>query len=212
VEVRGKLEEELAVITSLVQDMLHHDDGYPRMHVRKSGEVMVDGDKLDIDYQPNTANDMAVFAHQITDELGRSSMNVMGSLHARRQRLREQLINEQRVMEISRQLVESEPKDKAMYLILQAVVHILNLENPVGLKSIESILCSGLSNAMKGILEWMESNGQNKRQQEYVNHMSSIIQTKILGTVTAPSQWRFPLTEEGNMGVLLRWTIIALVP
>ncbi len=40
---------------------------------------MVDGDKLDIDHQPNTANDMAVSACQITDELGRHSMNVMGS-------------------------------------------------------------------------------------------------------------------------------------
>jgi hypothetical protein len=55
---------------------------------------------------------------------------------------------------------------------------------------------------MEGILEWMESNGGKKRQQEYVNRMSSIIQTKVLGTVTAPSQWRFLLTEEGNMGAL----------
>jgi hypothetical protein len=150
---------------------------------------MVEGDKLDIDYQPNNANDMAVFARQITDELGHRSMNVMGSLHARWQRLREQLINEQRAMEISRQLVESKPKDKAIYLVLQAVVCILHLENRVRLKSIESILRSGLSNAMEGKLEWMESNGRNKRQQEYVHRMSSIIQTKIL-TMALPTYRR----------------------
>jgi hypothetical protein len=88
-EVRGKLEEELAVLTSLVQDLLHHDvndnadgnDAIPRIYVRELGQVMVDGDKLDIDYQPNAPNDMAVFARQITDELARRSMNVMGSLH-----------------------------------------------------------------------------------------------------------------------------------
>ena len=28
------------------------------------------------------------------------------------------------------------------------------------------------------------------------------MQTQILGTVVAPSQWRFPLTEEGTMGTL----------
>jgi hypothetical protein len=28
------------------------------------------------------------------------------------------------------------------------------------------------------------------------------MQTQILGTMHAPSQWRFPLTEEGNMGSL----------
>jgi hypothetical protein len=89
-----------------------------------------------------------------------------------------------------------------MYLVLQAVVCILRLENRVGLKSIESTLCSGLSNAMEVVLGWTESNVSNKWQEEYVHHMSNIIQTKILGTVMAPSQWHFPLTEEGNMGVL----------
>jgi hypothetical protein len=36
-------------------------------------------------------------------------------------------------------LSASEPKDQAMYLVLQAVVCILHLKNRVGLKSIESI-------------------------------------------------------------------------
>ena len=99
-------------------------------------------------------------------------------------------------------LAESEPKDQAMYLVLQAVVCILHLENRLGLKSIESILRSGLSNARKGILQWTESNSVNTQQEEYVHHISKIIRTEILGSVIAPSQWRFPLTEEGNMGTL----------
>jgi hypothetical protein len=99
-------------------------------------------------------------------------------------------------------LADSEPNERAMYLALQGVVCILHLENRVGLKSIESILRSGLSNARAGLLNWTVSNGISRRQEEYVWRVTSIMQTKILGSTFAPSQWRFPLTEEGNMGSL----------
>jgi hypothetical protein len=157
---------------------------------------------LDIDYQPNTANDKAYFASKITDELALRSMSIVGSLHDRQQRHRQELIKEEQTDEIKRMLAAGEPKEKAMYLVLQAVVCILHLENRVGLKLIESILRSGLSNAQKGVLEWMESNGAKKRQEEYVQRITTIIQTQILGTVTAPSQWRFPLSDDGTMGML----------
>jgi hypothetical protein len=100
-------------------------------------------------------------------------------------------------------LADSEPKDRAMYLALQGVVCILYLENRVGLKSIESILCSGLSNARKGVLNWIVAKGVSRRQDEYIRRIISIMQTEILGTTFAPSRWRFPLTEEGTMGTLL---------
>lgn len=61
----------------------------------------------------------------------------------------------------------------------------------------------GLLNSQKGILEWTESNHVNKWQKEYVQHITRIIQTQILVTVMAPRQWRFPLSKEGNMGLLL---------
>jgi hypothetical protein len=160
------------------------------------------GDKLDIDFQPNTANDKAIFGGQITDELASRSMSLSGTLHDRMQRLRQQLVNEQRHSDIMKMLAASEPKDQAMYLVLHAIVCILHLENHVGLKSIESILCMGLSNAWKGILEWVESNGENKRQEEYVQCITRIINTQILGTVMAPSQRHFSLSNDGNMGTL----------
>jgi hypothetical protein len=130
-------------------------------------------------------------------------MSHAGTLQDRRQRLREQLVNEQRRREIVRMMAKSEPKENAMYLVLQAVVCILHLENRVGLKSIESILRSGLSNAKKGILEWQQSSGEQKRKEEYVHHITDILQTKILGSAVSPSQWYFPLNEEGDMGTLL---------
>jgi hypothetical protein len=59
-----------------------------------------------------------------------------------------------------------------------------------------------LSNAEKGTLKWTQSNGTNKRKDEYVHRITTIVRTQILGTVMAPSQWRFPLSDEGNMGTL----------
>jgi hypothetical protein len=162
----------------------------------------IDGDKFDIDYRPITARDTTTFSRQVTDELASRSINVTGSLAVRQQRLRQQLLNEQRVQDLQHMLTHSAPREKAMYLVLQAVVCILHLENRVGLKSIETILRSGLSNAMKGILEWTVSTGIQKRQDEYVKCITEIVQTRILGTLSAPSQWRFPLTDDGKMGSL----------
>ena len=99
-------------------------------------------------------------------------------------------------------LADSEPKEQAMYLALQAVVCILHLENRVGLKSIESILWSGLSNARAGLLDWIDTTSVNRRQEEYIQRISNVMRHEILGTPFAPSQWRFPLNEDGLMGTL----------
>ena len=210
--VRQELVDELGVLTSLrdviVNDANNNDaishNGISRrkMYVRRPGQVMIEGDTMDIDNKPSEPNNRALWSRHITDELGSRGMAVMGTLSERQQRLRERLVNEQRAQNIACMLTESEPKDRAMYLVLQAVVCILHLENRVGLKSIESILRSGVSNARKGILEWTVASGVNRRQEEYVDHVTKIIQTQILGSLMAPSQWRFPLTEEGNVGTL----------
>jgi hypothetical protein len=129
-------------------------------------------------------------------------MNVNGPLHTRQERLRKQLLNEKRVQDLRRMLKDSEPREKAMYLVLQAIVCILHLENRVGLKSIESVLRSGLSNAIQGKLEWIKAKAIKKRQVEFIECITNIIQSRILCTYAAPSQWRFPLTEDGTMGSL----------
>lgn len=210
-EVRGELMQELDIVTAMIEGDLWRMEGdnnicgqqqQHTMYVRQSGNPAIEGDMLDIDFQPTTMGDTATFSRQITDELASRSMDITGPLQSRRQRLREQLVNEQRVREIQRMLVESEPRDKAMYLVLQAVVCILHLENRVGLKSIESVLRSGLSNAVHDKLEWIQSNAVKKRQNEFIECVTNIIQTRILGTFAAPSQWRFPLAEDGTMGSL----------
>lgn len=211
--VRGELADELELLNSLVQDANdadiedeHHatqtGGARQRMYVRRPGQVMIEIDHLDIDFQPIRANDKAIWARHITDELASRCLPVTGSLFDRQQRLRGHLVNEQRSRDIRNMLVDSQPKDRAMYLVLQAVVCILHLENRVGLKSIESILCSGISNAIKGTLDWILAKSANRRQAEYVDRISGIICTQILGTIMAPSQWRFPLTDDGVMGTL----------
>ena len=207
-EEQEHLHDELAVVSALVNGAYNAAGGEARpqqgrrMYVRKEGHVAVEGDSYDIDYQPTSAIEMAAFSRRVTDELASRSLNVTGPLASRQQRLRQQLKTERRLEELQHMLMHSEPRDKAMYLVLQAVVCILHLENRVGLKSIESILRSGLSLALQGTLTWTSSNSLKKRQDEYVKCITDIMQTRILGTPTAPSQWRFPLTEDGKMGAL----------
>ena len=206
-EVRGKLAEELDVLNDLIRDAIdadaQQDENEERMHVRGVGEVAIEDDVLDIDYQPSGGGtDKAVWARHITRELVKRSLPVTGTLVERQLRLRSHLVNELRSRDVSRMLAESEPKEQAMYLALQAVVCILHLKNRIGLKSIESILRSGISNARKGVLDWTVTTSINGRQDEYVERITTILRNEILGTVLAPSQWRFPLNEEGMMGTL----------
>ena len=204
-EVREKLEDELAIVTALLTGFNQPNDPRQqkgRMYVRGPGHVAIADDKLDIDYWPITVTDTTTFSRQVNVELVSRSLSVLGSLAVRQQRHREQLVNEQRICDIQHMLTHSAPRDKAMYLVMQAVVCILHLENRVGLKSIEMILRSGFSNATEGALEWIASTGIQKRQEHYVARVTNIIQTRILGTESAPSQWRFPLTDDGKVGSL----------
>lgn len=203
--VRATMNEELDVLTSIITA----DEGRAglvpdkeRMYVRRPGELMVEGDLLDIDCRPTTTRDKATWAAHIMAELSDRSITTSGLLKERQQRLKAVLLNEQRACDLSDMLKESQPKERAMYLVLQAVVCILHLENRVGLKSIESILRSGLSNAQKGILDWTTGSGMMHRQDQYVQRISKIIGSKILGTAMAPAQWRFPLSDDGAMGTL----------
>lgn len=207
-QVRSKLQEELSVLTAAVHgdDMRDEENRSSseeqRMYVREPGAPAIDGDMLDIDFTPESASAANMFSCRITDELASRSMDMTGALHVRQHRLRRQLVIEKREKNLRQMLLQSEPKEKAMYLVLQAVPCILHLENRVGLKSIESVLRSGLTNALQGKLEWVQARAIQKRQDEFVARVTKIIQTQILGSNDAPSQWRFPLAEDGSMGSL----------
>jgi hypothetical protein len=102
-EVQGQLEDDLTVVIALVENAVANNPGSPgeqrRMYMRQQGQAAIEGDKLDIDYQAITAIESAVLSRQVTDKLAWRSMNVTGSMAARKQRLRQQLLNENRVWE-----------------------------------------------------------------------------------------------------------------
>ena len=102
-EVREELAEEVAVISALVEGAVHDGGGQQRMYARKEGQVVVEGDMLDIDFQPASAMDTALFSRQVTDERSSRSVNATGPLAARRERLRQQLVNENRVRHVGPQ-------------------------------------------------------------------------------------------------------------
>ena len=210
----SQIREELATLAALFNNFNDyapscHDDEDPAnrklMYVRRPNDVMVrEGDAYDIDCQVDQCDRLKRrWIGNITDELVRRGMSIAGAVTERHQRLRQRLVIEQRAGDIRVLLAESEPTNRAMYHALQGVVCILHLENRVGLKSIESILRSGLANARKGLLNWTVATGVTRRQAEFVvQRITTIMQTEILGSDFAPSQWRFPLTEEGTMGTL----------
>jgi hypothetical protein len=102
-EVREKLEEELAVLTAVLDDVMLENfnenvfgnEGSSRMHVRRSGQAMVEGDKLDIDYNPSAPYETVALSRHINEEFAIRSMPIMGPLSDRKQRLRERLKKEQ---------------------------------------------------------------------------------------------------------------------
>ena len=142
--MREKLEEELDVVTAVVQG---HIDNHSRsstskgqMYVRLPGHCVISNDMLDTNFISQTPSETTAFARQLTDELACQSMDIMGSLAVCRGRKREQLLQEKRILDLREMLRECEPRERAMYLAVQAVVCILHLENRVELKSIKSIL------------------------------------------------------------------------
>ena len=141
------MHDELAVVSTLVNEAYNVaasgearlQEGR-RMYVRKEGQMAVEGDTYDVDYQPATASEMASFSRQVTDELALRSLNITGPMASRQQRLRQQLKSERRLQSLHRHmLMHSEPRDKAMYLVLQAVVCILHLENGLVLNLLRAL-------------------------------------------------------------------------
>jgi hypothetical protein len=77
---------------------------------------------------------------------------IPGTLIERQQRLRNQLVNKQRGRDLRNMLQRSAPRDRAMYLVLQAVVCILHVENRVGLNIIEIKLLYCISTSVLKLL------------------------------------------------------------
>ena len=80
-----------------------------------------------------------------------------------------------------------EGKDAALMLISQAIPCIMHLENRVGEKLITVLLAMAADRFQKRV----KSRNLSTR---FANNIQHIVNTRILGTVTRPKQWKLPLS------------------
>jgi hypothetical protein len=93
------------------------------------------------------------------------------------------------------ELEHGRQRNGALFLLLQAIPCILHMENRVGIKVITMLLIRGLSNVKEGIL-YAEHKSMNKRIEMYIEDVTNIVSTKILGDEDGPAQWNFPYNPE----------------
>jgi len=84
----------------------------------------------------------------------------------------------------------AEGKEAALMLIMQAIPCIMHLENRVGEKLITVLLAMGseIFRRERGL----------KSLKRYCTAVEHILNTKILGTLARPKQWKVPLNDKGD--------------
>jgi hypothetical protein len=83
-----------------------------------------------------------------------------------------------------------EGKEAVMVLIIQAIPCIMHLENRVGEKLITVLLAMAAE-------QFHQERGVRSLNKfaRYINH---IVNTRILGTVVRPKQWKVPISDSGD--------------
>lgn len=151
-------------------------------------------DIYNIDYAPeDTESDEAIenlyfFSSLLTEELELRNMSILGSLGERRERLKRQLLVEERLglilLAVERSIIG---KDAALMLIKQAIPCIMHLENRTGEKIITMLLAIGA--------ELFQKHRSGSSLRLYIERVESIVCKIILGTQWRPKQWRVPMKE-----------------
>jgi hypothetical protein len=112
-------------------------------------------------------------------------------LEERRRRLKQHLVVEQQLHIISQAVVRGQQgKEAALMLIEQAIPCVMHLENRVGEKIITVLLSMAA--------EQFQRRRNVKSLGRFAANVHHIVNTKILGTVVRPKQWKVPLNEAGD--------------
>jgi hypothetical protein len=150
-----------------------------------------------VDYIPSGATDeeklnsLSFFSNLLSTELQLRKLSRQGSLEERRRRLRNFLQVEEKLFLIAQALRRgAEGKEAALMLIMQAIPCIMHLENRVGEKLITVLLAMGseIFRRERGL----------KSLKRYCTAVEHIVNTKILGTLARPKQWKVPLNDKGD--------------
>jgi len=128
------------------------------------------------------------FSSLLTDELRLRNLPVQGNLAERRERLKRQLILEERLHLILLAVERSGlGKEAALMLIMQAIPCIMHLENRVGEKILTMLLAIGA--------EVFQKHRPGSSLKLYIEQVENIVCKHILGTEWRPKQWRVPMKE-----------------
>jgi hypothetical protein len=128
----------------------------------------------------------------LTSELRLRKKQLHGSMKEQRRRLKECLMIEQRLEMIAQAVSrDTEGREAALILISQAIPCIMHLENRVGEKLITVILAMAV--------ERFHQERNIKSLSKFAVNISLIVNTKVLGTLVCPEQWKVPINERLEM-------------
>jgi hypothetical protein len=156
-----------------------------------------DNNMYNIDYIPIGATEdesmeaRTFFSNLLSSELRLRGLPQNGNLEERRERLRAHLKVEQRIKLISDAVARGkEGAEAALILLSQAIPCIMHLENRVGEKLITILLAMGA--------ERFQRTRGIKSLTRYATGIQHIVNTKVLGTLQRPKQWKVPLSDSGD--------------
>jgi hypothetical protein len=199
--VLQNMEEEMNVMLATMQYQLNE--------VRESKLTIEDpesmvaneqstNDPLSIHYSLDnrTNGERASYSDLLDSELiMRGVTDPVGNLAQRQYILRQLLVVEFPLRDLSADIDASKRPEQALFLLMQAIPCVLHLENRVSLKTITMLVIDGVSAAIEGTLH-SDTASEIERVGKYIDTIQVIVNTNILGSETSPSQWRLPYDKE----------------
>ena len=193
-----KKEADVASLKELLNATLSDLKEQSKLDWKENPDVAVansNSDKYSIHFRHRNFAEQMAYSTFLTDELKLRGLSVSGNLERRRERLRESFRKEAAYIEQIDELEHGRQRNGALFLLLQAIPCILHMENRVGIKIITMLLIRGLSNVKEGVL-YSEHKSMNKRIECYIEDVTTIVSTQILGDENGPAQWNFPFNPE----------------
>ena len=150
-----------------------------------------------------TNGERASYSDLLDNELiMRGVTDPVGNLAQRQFLLKQLLVVEFPLRDLSSDIDASKRPEQALFLLMQAIPCILHLENRVSLKMITMLIIDGVSAAMEGILLGHLAS-EIERVDEYISMIQLIVNKTILGSETSPAQWRLPYDKkEKKVGII----------
>jgi len=143
-----------------------------------------------------TSSERASYSDLLDSELIiRGITDPVGNLAQRQLILKQLLVVEFPIRDLSGDINASKRPEQALFLLMQAIPCILHLENRVALKTITMLIIDGVSAALEGTL-FRHIRSEVERVSEYIALIELLVNQNILGSETSPSQWRLPYDEK----------------